>query len=694
MKHYYLKKIISVTGCLLLSALFILTLFFSAPKITAVPEAKGEITEIVYADGTANKNVYTMGKDFTAVRINDLGNLGKITQVNFVAEKFVAPGTLSPEMQIVDLTKPFDFTEKGTLIFVIANLDPQAEDFDEQTQSLSEYKMGDYWHFHLALPNIFSASNVYQKANLIAQHGEIENYDFIEYNTNYDKKTENFSSQTDTTYIDLQFYTRREVLVNSVSSAQIITVHYQSTGSAYSGIKDCPLIGTKNAVKSINEHSTTLLSVFGILAVVVFAVLTVLSLLKRTKEFIPAIIWILGITILLLSRFLLIRATGAPLLWVAFGLASSFCVLVGALLSVSRNFGKLPVKMIFPALAAVGAALAFLSPFVPFGAASVLEIICIVIKGVCTIALSGLIALSTFRKDDENGILKLVCAAIIATALVASFFMPQVSPAHFNPIFWLCAVTIVVTFVSVFMVFKETEKANEFLTANLHLEVERQIKDIRAVISERDKLLQFVSHDMKKPLDTAVTLSDTAIGNEQDGEQVKTLQIIRQNCARVVNNLSEIASYAKFNYLAEPSQVVDLSELCALLFKYHKLDCDANGIILKNTVDVPAKAFAKKQGLENVLSDLIINAVEHANCKTITMSIKSDKNRVVLCVIDDGKGIEAGLDVFAPYVSENDAKTGGVGLYICKNIIESMNGELTYDNAHGGTTFYVSLLKA
>lgn len=71
---------------------------------------------------------------------------------------------------------------------------------------------------------------------------------------------------------------------------------------------------------------------------------------------------------------------------------------------------------------------------------------------------------------------------------------------------------------------------------------------------------------------------------------------------------------------------------------------------------------------------MIINAIEHANCKTVTLSVKTDKNKVVLWVNDDGRGIDSALDVFKPYVSENDTETGGVGLYICKNIIESMNG--------------------
>lgn len=694
MKNYCLKKIITVLSCAALSALFIVILFFCAPKISAVPETSGKIVEFKYADGMPSEDAYTVGTDFTAVRISDLGSLGKLTKVNYVANEFVKPGRITHDMQIVDLTKPFEFAEKGTLIFAIMNLDPWAEDFDAQAEKLNEYKIGDYWRFTLSVPNIYSASNVYVNANLVDRHGEIENYDFIEFTTSYDKTTAAYSAETERTVIDLNFYTRREALANSFSSTQFITVHYQSSGSAYSGIAECPLVGTEDAVKSMPENSQTLLITFAVLAAVVLAVFAVLAALKRTKEFIPDIMLILGIAALLFSRFLLGGLTTTPLLWAAISLASSFVVLCGALLSTGVNFKKVPTKFIFPALAAVGALFAFICPYIPFGAASAIHIVCLAIKGVCSAALLGFICLETLCKNSGNSILKLSCTAIIAVSLCASLFMPQIFPAQINPLFWLYVVTVLTTFVSVFMIFKETEKANEYLTANLHLEVERQVKDIKAVITERDRLLQFVSHDMKKPLMSSVTLLDAAIEREKDAEQIKALKIIKQNDSRIVSNLSEIGAYAKFNYIAEPSQTVDLGELCAVLYKYHELDCNANGIVLKNEADKRYPVFVKKQGLENVISNIIMNAVEHAHCKTISIYVKSDKSKITLCVADDGTGIDSALDVFKPYVSENDTETGGVGLYICKNIIESMNGKLTYESTRDGTTFYISLLKA
>ncbi len=52
------------------------------------------------------------------------------------------------------------------------------------------------------------------------------------------------------------------------------------------------------------------------------------------------------------------------------------------------------------------------------------------------------------------------------------------------------------------------------------------------------------------------------------------------------------------------------------------------------------------------------------------------------------------VDAFRPYVSENEGDTGGLGLYICKNMIEAMNGELRYERKEGKSYFFISLRQA
>ncbi len=64
-------------------------------------------------------------------------------------------------------------------------------------------------------------------------------------------------------------------------------------------------------------------------------------------------------------------------------------------------------------------------------------------------------------------------------------------------------------------------------------------------------------------------------------------------------------------------------------------------------------------------------------------------------VIDDGKGIDEALDIFQPYFTEEkDGDNLGLGLYICKQLLSSMGGNLTYNRKNEKTIFTITLALA
>lgn len=305
-----------------------------------------------------------------------------------------------------------------------------------------------------------------------------------------------------------------------------------------------------------------------------------------------------------------------------------------------------------------------------------------------------LIFLPVILKKPLPSLLRTFCGGIAAVNVLSSGFIAPTSEVLLYPPIWLYFALTLISFLTVINIIANTERENAYITANLNSEVERQVKDIRAVVAERDKLLQFISHDLKKPLLFGENHLDILSEREKDEEQIKLINIVRQNNRKVLENLTEIAGYAKFNYIDEPSRPTELSEICDKLYRYCAEDCKAAGITLKNEVEIRAVAFAKPQGLENALTNIILNAIEHAGCTEITLSLRADKNKVLISVKDNGKGVAPDLDVFRPYVSEKDSGVDGLGLYICKNIIASMNGERTYTSDASGTVFTVALLKA
>ncbi len=176
---------------------------------------------------------------------------------------------------------------------------------------------------------------------------------------------------------------------------------------------------------------------------------------------------------------------------------------------------------------------------------------------------------------------------------------------------------------------------------------------------------------------------------------VDGIAAVRQKTGGVLNGLCEIAEYSRFGYIAEPSAVADLRAICADAFKFMRDDCAANGIVLENRVTDETLVYVKPHGLENAITNIIINAIEHADCTSVVLSVECAKNRIMLEIADNGKGISENIDVFGPYVSENVGTTNsGLGLYISKSIVQSMNGELSYRSNSDGTVFRISLMRA
>ena len=157
------RQILAALLCLLASALFVAAFSLFVKQIQPIPETQGKIEQVFLerneetGELTQKKITSVLGKDVTAVRLSELTDLGALTKVNYVPGRFIQPTEIPADNQIVDLTGDFEFAEKGTLFFVVMNLDPSAEDFSEQVQRLERYKAGDYWHFTISLPQIFSA---------------------------------------------------------------------------------------------------------------------------------------------------------------------------------------------------------------------------------------------------------------------------------------------------------------------------------------------------------------------------------------------------------------------------------------------------------------------------------------------------------------------------------------------------------
>jgi PAS domain S-box-containing protein len=214
-----------------------------------------------------------------------------------------------------------------------------------------------------------------------------------------------------------------------------------------------------------------------------------------------------------------------------------------------------------------------------------------------------------------------------------------------------------------------------------------------------------VAHEINNPL-TYVQLSLerverelAALGSEHVGlrEHVRNAH---HGIGRVATIVRDLRAFARAE--AEPTAAVDVAEVIDRALKMVEHDLRHRAQLVRSyTVPVP-HVIASAGRLEQVLVNLLINAVQSLASgdptqDTITIDLRSRGGEVAITVRDTGIGIpEADRDrVFEPFFTTKPHEEGtGLGLAVSKRIVEAMHGRIELTSALGGGTEVTVILPA
>ena len=105
-----------------------------------------------------------------------------------------------------------------------------------------------------------------------------------------------------------------------------------------------------------------------------------------------------------------------------------------------------------------------------------------------------------------------------------------------------------------------------------------------------------------------------------------------------------------------------------------------------------------KDRMRRVIVNIAKNAIEamYDGKKEYIFTIRTtlEVDKVILSLIDNGPGLPESVkeNMFQAFATEGKANGTGLGLFMCKAIVDAHNGNLTYVTKEGeGTTFIISL---
>jgi len=250
------------------------------------------------------------------------------------------------------------------------------------------------------------------------------------------------------------------------------------------------------------------------------------------------------------------------------------------------------------------------------------------------------------------------------------------------------------------------------LLSQLALAIERELldhrqKETRMQVEKarlKNDLLRLISHDLRTPL-TGIAGSSGFLCESYDRLDketiLKLLRDISSDATWLSNLVENLLSMTRIQdnklQIKKEKEVVDdiIAETASRVertLKNHHLSFD----IPKEILAVPMDGRLIIQ----VLVNLVENAENHTRKNAdIRICVRKEGEEAVFEVQDNGGGIDEALlpQIFEGFVTSNtngmDANRGiGLGLTICKSIIEAHNGRMeAYNNGEGGATFRFAL---
>lgn len=226
----------------------------------------------------------------------------------------------------------------------------------------------------------------------------------------------------------------------------------------------------------------------------------------------------------------------------------------------------------------------------------------------------------------------------------------------------------------------------------------RDINRRKRIDMAKSEVISAVSHELRSPLTSVKGFTSTLLHrwDRFDDETKKHLLVtIESDADRVTRLIGELLDVSRIEAgrLQLSRYPIDITEIA------HKVTDRLRPISQTHTLSTAFPAgfpavYADPDKIEQVLTNLVENAVKHTESGAVTVSGAVDGDRVQVDVADQGEGIprEHRLAVFGKFFRRGGragSPSGtGLGLYISKGLVEAHGGKIWVDGAPGGGSIF------
>ena len=239
--------------------------------------------------------------------------------------------------------------------------------------------------------------------------------------------------------------------------------------------------------------------------------------------------------------------------------------------------------------------------------------------------------------------------------------------------------------------------------------IREQYEELKKIDTSKEEFTSMISHELKTPLTPIMgwcqALRSPKILGQLNPKQAQALNAIETNAIKLKELVGDMLDAQKLDMkkMKFDHKDVDVTEMMYYLAENLRSTMDPKHIEFVNSTSEKLTLKSDKSRLEQVLNNIILNAVDFvpANTGKIEISAENKNGKVLFTVKDNGMGIPKDKQgrLFTQFYQLDTSATrkhggSGLGLSICKGIVNALGGEIWVESDAGtGASFYFTIPK-
>ncbi len=223
--------------------------------------------------------------------------------------------------------------------------------------------------------------------------------------------------------------------------------------------------------------------------------------------------------------------------------------------------------------------------------------------------------------------------------------------------------------------------------------------------STKDKFISIIAHDLKNPFSAFCNISSALYQKKSKLSEIEADQLtssLYHSSLKLKDMLNSLLDWARLqkDKIEVTKESVLLHDVVASSIEFNMDLCKPKNITILNKVDPAIFITTNKNTLLSVINNVLTNAIKFSNDdQSVFISSISKNNHVDLIIEDHGIGLSKSevdllfrIDVDSRKIGHSKEKGTGMGLILCKELLEKVNGTIRAESELGfGSKFIIKL---